>query len=123
MVIYVSGLNGVSKDYYESAEIDGANLWQKFVKITLPLISPIIFYNFLMGSIGALQVFTEGFVISGAGPNNSTLFYILRLYNLAYLMPFRLGQAASMAWILFMITAAISGIYFLINRKLVHYES
>ncbi|MFP4187121.1 MAG: carbohydrate ABC transporter permease [Acholeplasmataceae bacterium] len=123
MVIYISGLNNVSKDHYESADIDGANMWNKFIYITIPLISPIIFYNFLMGSIGALQVFTEGFVISGSGPNNSTLFYILRLYNLAYLMPFRLGQAAAMAWVLFAITAVISGVYFIINKKLVYYES
>jgi len=123
MIIYVSGLNGISKEYYESAEIDGAGFWAKFKNITLPLLSPIIFFNGLMGTIGALQVFTEGFVISGAGPNNSTLFYVLRLYNLAYLMPFRLGQAAAMAWILFMITAFISVLYFVINRRFVHYES
>ncbi|MFA5692816.1 MAG: sugar ABC transporter permease, partial [Acholeplasmataceae bacterium] len=111
MIIFMTGLNSISTSYYEAAEIDGAGYWTKLFKITLPLLSPIIFYNILMGTIGALQVFTEGFVISGSGPGNSTLFYVLRLYNMAYKQPFRLGQASAMAWLLFIIIGFITLIY------------
>lgn len=122
MIIFMTGLNSISPSYYESAEIDGAGYWTKLVKITLPLLSPIIFYNVLMGTIGALQVFTEGFVISGSGPGNSTLFYVLRLYNMAYKQPFRLGQASAMAWLLFIIIGFITLIYFLLSKKYVFYQ-
>lgn len=122
MIIFMTGLNSISDSYYEAAEIDGAGYWTKLFKITLPLLSPIIFYNVLMGTIGALQVFTEGFVISGAGPGNSTLFYVLRLYNMAYRQPFRLGQASAMAWLLFIIIGFITFIYFLFSKKYVFYQ-
>lgn len=122
MIIFMTGLNSISDSYYEAAEIDGAGYWTKLFKITLPLLSPIIFYNILMGTIGALQVFTEGFVISGSGPGNSTLFYVLRLYNMAYKQPFRLGQASAMAWLLFIIIGFITLIYFLISKKYVFYQ-
>lgn len=122
MIIFMTGLNSISPTYYEAADIDGAGYWSKLVKITLPLLSPIIFYNILMGTIGALQVFTEGFVISGSGPGNSTLFYVLRLYNMAYKQPFRLGQASAMAWLLFLIIGFITLIYFLFSKKYVFYQ-
>jgi multiple sugar transport system permease protein len=122
MIIFMTGLNSISESYYEAAEIDGAGYWTKLFKITLPLLSPIIFYNILMGTIGALQVFTEGFVISGSGPGNSTLFYVLRLYNMAYKQPFRLGQASAMAWLLFIIIGFITLIYFLVSKKYVFYQ-
>ncbi len=123
MIIFLTGLNGINRSYYEAAEIDGAGYWYKFVKITLPLLSPIIFYNTIMGTIGALQVFTEGFVVSGAGPGNSTLFYVLRLYNLAYQEPYRLGQASAMAWVLFVIIGAITAVYFIFSKYFVFYEN
>lgn len=122
MIIFMTGLNSISPSYYEAAEIDGAGYWTKLFKITLPLLSPIIFYNILLGTIGALQVFTEGFVIAGAGPGNSTLFYVLRLYNMAYKQPFRLGQASAMAWLLFLIIGFITLIYFLFSKKFVFYQ-
>lgn len=122
MIIFMTGLNSISESYYEAAEIDGAGYWTKLFKITLPLLSPIIFYNILMGTIGALQVFTEGFVIAGSGPGNSTLFYVLRLYNMAYKQPFRLGQASAMAWLLFVVIGFITFIYFLFSKKYVFYQ-
>ncbi|QWB95421.1 sugar ABC transporter permease [Mycoplasmatota bacterium] len=122
MIIFLTGLNSISKTLYEAAEIDGATYWMKLRKITLPMLSPIIFYNVLMGTIGALQVFTEGFVVSGSGPGNSTLFYVLRLYNMAYKQPFRLGQASAMAWLLFIVIGVITLIYFKLSKKLVFYQ-
>lgn len=123
MIIFISGLNDISSSYYEAADLDGANFWTKLTKITLPLLSPIFFYNLVMGTIGALQVFTEGFVISGAGPGNSTLFYVLRLYNIAYKAPFKLGYASAMAWILFVIVGIITIVYFALSKRWVFYES
>lgn len=123
MIIFISGLNGISTSYYEAAEIDGAGFWTRTFRITLPLLSPIIFYNLIMGTVGALQVFTEGFVISGAGPGNSTMFYVLRLYNLAYNAPYMLGQASAMAWVLFAIIGLITAIYFAVSKRLVYYEN
>ena len=123
MIIFLTGLNGINRSYYEAAEIDGAGYWRKFASITLPLLSPVIFYNALMGTIGALQVFTEGFVVAGAGPGNSTLFYVLRLYNLAYQSPYNLGQASAMAWILFVIIGIITAAYFIFSKHFVFYEN
>lgn len=123
MIIFLTGLNGISNSYYEAAEIDGAGYWRRFFAITLPLLSPIIFFNTIIGTIGALQVFTEGFVVSGAGPGNSTLFYVLRMYNLAYNSPFRLGQASAMAWVLFLIIGIITAIYFSVSKKVIYYEN
>lgn len=122
MIIFISGINGIPKTYYEAADIDGAGFWTKLWKITIPLLSPIFFYNLVMGTIGALQVFTEGFVISGAGPGNSTLFYVLRLYNLAYKPPYKMGYASAMAWILFIIVGIITLVYFICSKRWVHYD-
>lgn len=123
MIIFMSGINGISKEYYEAADVDGAGFWTKLFKITLPLLSPIIFYNLVLGTIGALQVFTEGFVISGAGPGNSTLFYVLRLYNIAYKAPYKIGYASAMAWILFVIIGVITLVYFAFSKKFIFYEN
>lgn len=122
MIIFLTGLNNISPTYYEAASIDGAGYWKKLWHITIPLMSPIVFYNVLMGTIGALQVFTEGFVIAGAGPGNSTLFYVLRLYNMAYKQPFRLGQASAMAWLLFIVIGFITLIYFAFSKKYIFYQ-
>lgn len=122
MIIFLTGLNSISPTYYEAAEMDGAGYWRKLWHITIPLMSPIIFYNILMGTIGALQVFTEGFVIAGAGPGNSTLFYVLRLYNMGYQQPFRLGQASAMAWLLFIVIGVITLIYFAFSKKFIFYQ-
>jgi len=122
MIIFLAGLNNLPASYFEAAEIDGATPVSKFFRITLPLLSPILFYNTLMGTIGALQVFSEGFVISGSGPGNSTLFYVLRMYNLAYKQPYRLGQASAMAWLLFIVIGILTLIYFIISKKFVFYQ-
>ena len=80
-IIYLAGLQGVPVHFYEAAEVDGASEWQKFWKITVPLITPSIFFNVVMGFIGSFKVFTQAYVMTGGGPADRTLFYVLYLYN------------------------------------------
>lgn len=102
MIIYLSGLQGVSQDLYEAAEIDGAGSIRKFFKITLPMISPTMFFNLVMGVIGAFQYFDQAYVMTEGGPLNSTLFYNLYLYTKAY-REYKMGYAAALAWVMFII--------------------
>lgn len=102
MIIYLSGLQGVSEDIYEAAEIDGAKTFSRFFKITLPLISPTIFFNMVMAIIGSFQYFTEAYMMTKGGPLNSTLFYNLNLYTVAY-KEYNMGYAAALAWVMFTI--------------------
>ncbi len=81
MVIYLAGLQGIPQSYYDAAAVDGASVWQKFRHVTLPLLTPTIFFTLIMGVIGSFQVFTQGFVMTAGGPNNATLFYVLYLYQ------------------------------------------
>jgi len=104
IIIYLSGLQGVGEELYEASEIDGANAWQRFFKVTIPMISPTIFFNVVMAVIGSFQYFTSAFIMSDGtgGPLNSTLFYNLYLYVKAY-KEFKMGYAAALAWIMFVI--------------------
>jgi multiple sugar transport system permease protein len=105
MLIFLAGLKGIDKQLYESAELDGAGRMTKFFKITLPMLSPSIFFNLVMSIIGALQTFDTAYVISTAragqlgGPSKSTLFYMIYLYNRAFTG--HMGYASALAWILF----------------------
>ena len=120
-IIYLAGLQGVPTHYYEAAEVDGANDWQKFVKITLPMITPSIFFNIVMGFIGSFKVFTQAYVMTGGGPADRTLFYVLYLYYKAF-RDFRMGYAAAMAWILFVIILVLTVFQMWLSRKWVYYE-
>ena len=105
MIIYLAGLQDVPAELYESADLDGANTWARFWHITLPLISPVIYFNLIMGIIGALQTFTQVFVMSGGAdgnPAHSTLFYALYLFATAF-YDLRMGYACALAWVLFLI--------------------
>ena len=102
MIIYLSGLQGVSEELKEAARIDGAKGHQIFFKITLPMISPTIFFNVVMAVIGSFQYFTQAYVMTEGGPMNSTLFYNLYLYQKAY-RDFEMGYASAMAWVMFVI--------------------
>lgn len=102
IIIYLSGLQGVGEELYEASAIDGANSFQRFFKITVPMISPTIFFNVVMAVIGSFQYFTQAFVMTEGGPLNSTLFYNLYLYTKAY-KELRMGYAAALAWIMFVI--------------------
>ncbi|MDI3476858.1 MAG: multiple sugar transport system permease protein [Thermoanaerobacterium sp.] len=114
VLIYLSGLKDVPKDLYESADIDGANGFSKFFHITLPMITPVILYNLIMGVIGSLQYFTQAYVMTNGGPMNSTLFYALYLFQNAFQF-FSFGYASAMAWILFIIIAII--VYILLKTS------
>jgi len=121
MVIYLAGLQSVPGQLYEASEIDGANSLQQFRHITLPMLTPVIFYNLVMGIIGSFQVFTQAFVMTGGGPVNSTLFYVLYLYKQAFNY-FHMGYASAMAWILFAIILVLTLLVFKSSSMWVYYE-
>jgi multiple sugar transport system permease protein len=121
MVIYLAALQGVPQTLYEAAALDGANGWQKIWFVTIPSISPVIFFNLIMGVIGTFQYFTQTFIMTNGGPNNSTLFYALYLYQNAF-QYFRMGTACAMAWILFIITLLATLIVFKTSARWVYYE-
>lgn len=121
MVIYLAALQGVPAQLYEAAALDGANAWHRLRYITLPSISPVIFFNLIMGVIGTFQYFTQTFVMTKGGPDNSTLFYALYLYQNAFEY-FRMGTACAMAWILFFVTLAATVVVFKSSARWVYYE-
>ncbi|MFB3896113.1 MAG: extracellular solute-binding protein [bacterium] len=127
MIIYLAALQGIPDHLYESAEIDGANFWHKFRYVTVPMLTPAIFFNLIIGIINSFQVFTSVYVMTGAGgtdpggPSHSTLVYILHLYNNAF-QYLSMGYACSMAWILFLIILVLTIINFSLSKRWVHYE-
>lgn len=123
MVIFLSALKQIPQDYYDAAQIDGAGKIGQFFFITLPLLSPMVFFNVVMAFINSFQSFTPAYIISnGTGsPMNSTLFYTLYLYIQAF-THFHMGYAAAMAWMLLMMIAAFTGALFATAKKWVFYE-
>jgi len=123
MIIYLAGLQAIPSQLYEAAETDGADEIRQFWHITLPMISPILFFNLVMGLIGAFQVFTQSYVMfnRGGGPNNSVLFYVLHLYKEA-LGRYNLGYGSAMAWILFVIHFIFLLLFFKSSPMWVYYE-
>lgn len=121
MIIFLAGLQGISDQYYEAAKIDGASNWQQFRHVTLPMLTPTIFFNLILGVIGSFQVFDSAYVMTNGGPNNATLFYVLYLYNNAFRF-FKLGKASAMAWILFLILLVFTIAQFRNASRWVHYE-
>jgi multiple sugar transport system permease protein len=123
MIIFLAGLRQVPTDLYEAASIDGASKYRQFWKITLPLLTPVIFFNFVVQTIDAFKAFTPAFIISNGtgGPLNSTLFYTLYLYQEAFSY-FRMGYASALAWILLVMVALFTAFSFLSARFWVHYD-
>jgi multiple sugar transport system permease protein len=123
MIIFLAGLRQISKDVYEAAEIDGASRNQQFWRITLPLLTPVLFFNVVVQTIDAFKAFTPAFIISGGtgGPIDATLFYTLYLYQEAFAY-FRMGYASALAWVLVVIIAAFTALSFLSSRYWVHYD-
>ncbi len=121
MIIYLAGLQGIPDVYYEAAEIDGAGRLRQLWNITLPLLSPVIFFNLIMSIIGTFQVFTAGFLITNGGPQNATLFYVLYLYRNAFEY-LSMGYAAALAWVLFLIILVLTLLIFRYVGGMVHYE-
>jgi multiple sugar transport system permease protein len=123
MIIFLAGLRQIPADMYEAASIDGASRFRQFVKITLPLLTPVIFFNAVVQTIDAFKAFTPSFIISNGtgGPLDSTLFYTLYLYQEAFGY-FRMGYASALAWILLVMIAAFTAFAFLTSRFWVHYD-
>lgn len=123
MIIYLAGLQSIPQELYEAAEIDGAGAWVKFRRITLPMISPTILFNLVMGIIGSFQVFTASFVMTpNGGPGYSTLFYVLYLYQKAFRY-LQMGYASALAWILFVIILGLTLMILRTSNRWVYYES
>jgi multiple sugar transport system permease protein len=122
--IFLAGLNAIPQELYEAASVDGGSGWQIFKRVTLPLLSPVLFFVFVTGFIGGFQAFTPAYVASQGtgGPNNSTLFYVLYLYNNAF-QYFKMGYASAMAWVLFLIILGFTIVQFGVARRAVYYES
>jgi multiple sugar transport system permease protein len=122
MVIFLAGLRQIPASYYEAAAVDGAGRWTTFAHITLPLLTPIIFFNLVLQVIGAFQSFTQAFVVSGGtgGPADSTLLYTLYLYDEGF-GSFHMGYASAMAWVLLAIIAVLTAINFGFAKRWVFY--
>jgi multiple sugar transport system permease protein len=123
MIIFLAGLQGIPVQLYEAAQLDGASKWSQFWKVTLPLLTPTIFFNLIMGLIGAFQTFAQVYVMTGGqgGPLNSTLFYMLYLYRQAFEF-FNMGYASAMAWVLFVIVIALTLLQLKLSKRWVFYQ-
>ncbi|WP_249777720.1 carbohydrate ABC transporter permease [Paenalkalicoccus suaedae] len=122
MIIFLAGLRQIPTELYEAASVDGANRWQSFKGITIPMLTPVIFFNLIMQTIGGFMIFTQAYLITQGGPMDSTLFYALYLYEMAFEY-LRMGYASAMAWILLVIIASITLLLFITSKKWVFYES
>ncbi|NQT89376.1 sugar ABC transporter permease [bacterium] len=120
MLIFLAALQNVPDSLYEAADLDGAGRWRKFLHITVPQISPAIFFNLIMGIIGSFQVFAQAFLMTNGGPNKATLFYVLYLYNKAF-QDFEIGYASALAWILFAIIMAFTLLILRSSKLWVYY--
>jgi len=122
MVIFLAGLRQIPTEFYEAARVDGAGRWRRLLSITLPLLTPIIFFNLVLQTIGAFQAFTPAYVVSNGsgGPIDSTLFYTLYLYQQGFTR-FQMGYASAMAWVLVAFVAAMTALNFLVAKKWVFY--
>lgn len=123
MIIFLAGLRQIPQDMYEAASLDGASKWRQFWKITLPLLTPVVFFNAIIQTIEAFKSFTPAFIISGGtgNPINSTLFYTLYLYQEAFGF-FRMGYASALAWVLLALVALFTAFSFLTSKYWVHYD-
>jgi multiple sugar transport system permease protein len=120
MVIYLAGLQDVPEALYEAAALDGAGKWAQFRHVTLPMLSPVILFNLIMGLIGSFQYFTQAYVMTNGGPQDATTFYALHLFNQAFL-DFKMGYASAMAWVLFVIALTCALVVFRTSARWVYY--
>jgi multiple sugar transport system permease protein len=120
MIIFLAGLQAVPHELHESAAIDGANVWHRFRHITLPMLTPTIFLNLVLGLIAGLRVFTIAFVATDGGPANSSLFYLLHLFNNAFRF-LEMGYASALAWVFTILVLVLTVIQFRLSRRWVYY--
>jgi len=121
VIIYLAGLQDVPRELYEAASIDGASTLRQIWHVTLPSISPVIFFNLIMGIIGTLQVFATPYIMTGGGPARSTYFYTMYLYDNAFSY-LKMGYASAMAWIQLLIVLALTALAAWSSKKWVHYS-
>ncbi|MCZ8516259.1 sugar ABC transporter permease [Paenibacillus filicis] len=128
MLIFLAGLQGVSPALLEAAYLDGAGAWQRFRHVTLPAISPLMLFNLIMGVLGAMQYFTQAYIMGGGGSDGGSVgvggsleFYSIYLYQLAF-VNLRMGYASALAWVLFLILAVLIGLLLAWSKKWTHYE-
>jgi multiple sugar transport system permease protein len=122
MIVWLAGLKGIPAHLYEAAELDGAGPFRQFWNVTLPMLSPYILFNLIMGLIGTFQIFTQAFIMTRGGPVDSTLFYAYALFNYAF-QYMRMGYASAMAWVLFAIVLALTLLQLQLSKRWVHYGS
>lgn len=122
MIVWLAGLKGIPTHLYEAAELDGAGRWRKFISVTLPMLSPYILFNLIMGLIATFQLFTQAYIMTQGGPVDSTLFYAYALFNNAFRF-MRMGYASAMAWFLFAIILVLTMMQLRLSKTWVHYES
>ena len=121
MIIYLAGLQSIPSNLYEAANIDGANWWHRTRFITLPMLSPTIFFQLIVGFIFSMQIFTEAFIMTNGGPADASLFYLLYLYRQAF-QYFDMGYASALAWVLFIVILVLTIILFKTGKSWVYYE-
>jgi multiple sugar transport system permease protein len=123
MVIYLAGLNDVPRAIYEAAIVDGANFYHRLIHVTLPMISPVIYFNVIMSTIAGFQAFAQAMIMTGntGAPDRATLFYVLNLYNVGF-QDLRMGYACAMAWVLFLIILALTLLATRLSRRFVSYD-
>ena len=121
MIIGLAGLQSVPPQLYEAASIDGANSWRRFVHVTLPMLSPYILFNLIIGLIATMQMFGEAYIMTAGGPVDSTLFYAYNLFKQAFQF-FRMGYASALAWILFVIVLGLTLLQLWLSKRWVHYD-
>jgi multiple sugar transport system permease protein len=122
MLIFLAGLRQIPTPLYEAASMDGASGVSKFFNITLPLLSPVIFFNLLMQTIGGFMVLTQALIVTNGGPLNTTLFYALYLYQRAF-QSLQMGYGSAMAWVLLAVVAVITFLIFKSSSRWVFYET
>lgn len=122
MIIFLAGLKQIPKELYEASSADGAGVFRKFFNITLPMLSPVLLFNLILGIINSFQMFTQAFVITKGGPMNSTYMYALYLYEKAF-GAFQMGYASALAWVLLIIIGIATLINFTVSKYWVFYES
>lgn len=121
VVIYLAGLQEVPRELYDAAELDGAGAFRRLWNVTLPMISPVIFFNLVIAIIGTLQVFAIPFIMTNGGPARSTYFYTMYLYDNAF-THLKMGYASAMAWLQLLVILGLTGVAFWSSRRWVHYQ-
>ncbi len=120
MLIWISGLRSISTDLYDAAKVDGANAWHQFWSVTLPMLSPVMLFNLIIGIISSLQIFTQAEVVTAGGPLHATFFIVLYIYQEAF-QDFKMGYASAIAWMLFLLIALLTVLVLRTSGSWVYY--